>query len=1041
MKCISMVVRSLVLFAAFGLATAAQAKNTYWKGGSGNWSDPNMWDGGVPVNWDYVFMNPTGPNDAITNDIPNLIIQDLKSSTSDQPLRLYGEKLRINGGMYLENIAAKAEIHLEVQFTNVSGGYLRTWPAQSWTGNENNVIVVLEFFKPVSCLQTDGATRVPLVCNQQTTKYGAVIFHDIFMASSITHNYQEFVFRCYGPCDVTSLQLGYSCGLMLQLYTTENALGEVRLGQYVRHPFAMTAGAIPEDFVFRFREGTYDNNENESGRYRLRGDQTADRIHSPAPVKDGKFYNSDYIDVAAAGDRVSLTLKASQGDETWAELRKGLSLVYAPLGVFTQTFQGRVHRMDGTITVKGGEVVSAGTNSFPNVTAIEIDGGAFKVDTSAAKSLAAVTSLKVDNGSFTTTASASGSPFDSAALEVEIGASGQLVLAAGTGFFASRLCARGVWPKAGVYTGVGYGTDGVTEVDWISGAGQVTVVNAGITSWKGAVSGNWSDSANWTDGLPDATKTAAITAIGSAYSVTVSDAVQLNGGTVILGNGGTLRVPAGGSFVFTPQAATDKVRLLTGGLIAVEGGTCTLNVNGLGVSPLSQEGGKVEVSSGTFGPGTDGHGNATFRFGDGGADFSGTGVFAGNSDLFEGGSAGGGTNIYTVSDEATLGNLQTLRLGDAPGTAVMNWSTTAPFAGTGGSLGVGYNALVGYDRGLAVLNVSSAFAVGAMGMKIPGSSSLNQVPAGNIYGTLNILPGGSVTVEGEGASGTSWTSTQAMGIGIGYGMTTSAGFSARPYVGELNVSAAATLTSQYGDIIVGSGHGIGTLTVNGTAAFNLVDHASYRPFERSFVVGLCGGYGFCSVTNGGVLTAGCPAFVGGCSLGRFPQGAQFNGYGSLGKGNPGAIFWRARGAFAVADGTVELRGGLTVGTSGFGSVSVLGSRGSFSTASLELTTEKDPESDSDLKGSELRFVADEQGVKKISVAGAVTIDPAAKLVVDLTDLPAVTRKIPLITCASRSGDFGEVSVIGCDDPKVTVSWKGNCLAVRGEPKGLILICR
>ena len=145
----------------------------------------------------------------------------------------------------------------------------------------------------------------------------------------------------------------------------------------------------------------------------------------------------------------------------------------------------------------------------------------------------------------------------------------------------------------------------------VSASGEVTTL--GETYWKTATSGDWSDSAKWTAGVPTVDHEARITTRGDSYTVTadtsipvapsimlrnaqdaatatlsVGDGVSLSsaGNGLAVGAGGRFSVGAGGAYVFSNEAAvtstfSDPVVTVTdGGQFVTSGSTSFTNFSG-----------------------------------------------------------------------------------------------------------------------------------------------------------------------------------------------------------------------------------------------------------------------------------------------------------------------------------------------------------------------------------------------------------------------------------------------------------------------------
>ena len=118
------------------------------------------------------------------------------------------------------------------------------------------------------------------------------------------------------------------------------------------------AGAMPVSTVLTFGTDSWPNGAGCS--YRLVGfDQTCDRIESAFPADgSGKVY--DTFAVGGDGNPHTLTLRGSGDALCSVKLQDAISLVWDPVGDFTQTFADRVHTTTGSLAVKGGTLTVTG---------------------------------------------------------------------------------------------------------------------------------------------------------------------------------------------------------------------------------------------------------------------------------------------------------------------------------------------------------------------------------------------------------------------------------------------------------------------------------------------------------------------------------------------------------------------------------------------------------------------------------------------------------------------------------------------------------
>ena len=110
-----------------------------------------------------------------------------------------------------------------------------------------------------------------------------------------------------------------------------------------------------------------------------------------------------------------------------------------------------------------------------------------------------------------------------------------------------------------------------------------------------------------------------------------------------------------------------------------------------------------------------------------------------------------------------------------------------------------------------------------------------------------------------------------------------------------------------------------------------------------------------------------------------------------------------------------------MGAEGTGVVSVVGSSASLFSVGRDLVlTNEAAFVAGGAETATLRFKADANGVTPIAVAGKLVVTPQAKLEVDLTDFDIRTAEyLPLLTCASKEGDFGAGQITLTGDQAAT----------------------
>ena len=169
--------------------------------------------------------------------------------------------------------------------------------------------------------------------------------------------------------------------------------------------------------------------------YLLNGyNQVANRISGAKPPKD--------VDYISTTNTASLLLVGTDDAETYSCTRGDLTLIWAPTGDYTQAFLDRDHKTTGRLVVSNGTLRVGGTATFKSVPAVEVAGGRFLVDSSAAASLSGVRRVEVATGA-TFEVAMDASPLADSAVDFVLGADSRLVFPAGTVLRVNSLTVAG----------------------------------------------------------------------------------------------------------------------------------------------------------------------------------------------------------------------------------------------------------------------------------------------------------------------------------------------------------------------------------------------------------------------------------------------------------------------------------------------------------------------------------------------------------------------------------------------------------------------
>ena len=813
----------------------------------------------------------------------------------------------------------------------------------------------------------------------------------------------------YGPVKARIVKPGeqYSGGETFAFYSSANSWEAV---PYIYGTLiAGGDGVLPSDLVFRWQEnGGKDYTDEGNHCYRLRGDQTCDRIESKAVISSAgviRWRNRIYSDAK----HVTLTLRGTASATSYgaliSESSRRLNLVWDPVGDFTQTIADIRQTMIGEIAVKGGTFASAGTNGFPYVTALRIaDGAKF-----------AVTASEYN---------AAANPFTGATKPtLALVGSGTIEVGSGVTVPFSTGWARGVLLSVGTYQAMD-GTDATAKkVPWVTGDGlvQITAAEDG-TSWAdAAVSGDWNDPANWSNGLPDPAKPVYLTAEGGDYTVTMKNGdvwpqnliirganakllvgagqtVEFDGSSVTasvsIEEGGTLSVAGsltltefkgtfaigsttsatsrlevvtGGSVYYAPRYKNEyPIAVNVGGAVDVAGGVLTVPAYGSSANALALRGGAL-LSSGAgqvvvgpykLEPSADW---TSVSFGAGVIDFAGTTVVPNRGSLYAnvtfGPSTAGETLQATFRDAAVYG-LRT------DGLVVGSPNTKTSLAFDSSSTGhtcLGYRVRVRAEgeTGEAELRVSNGKVWNdGRGIDIADDNKADVVTHGRLVQT-----GG--WIYNYAANG-GWTDAgKPNGFTVGYGANAS-GTAGRVAFGEAFLSGG-TNQNVNGMTLVGTGYGEGTVVQTG--GFNWHDSTT-----EAFGIGAAGGLGRWTVSNG-TLRVKADAYIGGFSTNIFVKTFSKPIYRW-----PDTLH-DAEGTLTVAGGEVEFQKNLVLGADGCGTVDVIGSSGTFTVGGDLVFSNHVANAQS---GGTVNFVFDADGIRPLTVNGKAKFLSGAKMTVDVS---------------------------------------------------------
>lgn len=870
------------------------------------------------------------------------------------------------------------------------------------------------------------------------------------------------------------------------LYSDDNEWGnaEVDTSNIV---MAKSQGVLPTNSVFGLggTAVTAGNGILNLGNF----DVTIDRLNDSsaglnkyAPsTSAGGLITSTAGEISGSATPVTLTMKATADGTTAFLVQNDVSLVWDPQGggdhtlTFTNSTSARASTTKGSIRVKGGKVRLSGVAAFPNVTDVAVDAGAkFEVASSAAKPL-------------------------SQAARLSLGTDAKLVVPQGVSFTVGMVSVNGEFVADDTYSGTGDNAVGWIEGEGevtVSSADVCVWKDAVSGSWSDATKWNNGRVPDGTEHgvyiYNDSAEDFAVTIssplgsfptnffvrnlCGGHTTLSMSADVSATRASIFVGEGGTVKVNEGVRFCHTSSGSPAcSVAIGPGGQWLNEGGE-TVFTNFYGkftVSGTSQKAGRFDMRDGTFlfcstgseypitisANGVVDLRDGTFKLPHHGNNLlsdlnveGGTLYLSNTTFLAErvmGGSVcfGTGETVFDGTSSFSLANGSRHLLPNAAGeTARFVMRGNAVFSQSGYNqsfywfIGCGpydktvlsgkavfdYEAgdsvgqrpfYVGYKDGEAELNVKSGLMrVHSKGIVVAQGTASSEV---GVNARVSVAAGAAMNVTGSINKG--WDAdTRICGISVGAGHDSP--LAGHPFDGRMEV--AGGVTNDYGHTVIGWGKGIGTYVQNGGETCLRQDPLyGVRPITA---IGLGGGIGRLIVSNGTFKVANNKMFVGGC-----PK-SEMSCYNGTWQHDLPA---NAEGALTVAGGTFSAQD-LFVGAYGYGTIEMVGTRGSFTAKNLVLSNDT---------SSVVRFVAGPDGFSPVNVTGELAVTDGASVVVDLSGYTGSSNTFRLFNFASSSGDLESMPVTLLDADGV--SSKECALVKKGSAldftivRGMMIIVR
>ena len=336
----------LSAFAAF----AASAKICTWTGGSGKWSESAKWEGGeTPAVGDTVDIRNGTAGAVIENDISGLVLSRL-IVTGSASCTLKGQGVTLTDANALSNGVAGTRCELPLAL-NAQKPYLYTYDKMVFAGDISAPVATeLRFWytrKAAYQVTVSGAVTAPnaniaVMPNNQVERdvsYRAFTFSGKITAASLFKNTSSESIRG-----------------QVYLGSSDNEIGTVTAPYANIH---CDKANVMKNSVLCFGYCESDGR----GSYRIWDhSQTIDRFEGSESTRN---------DAAVRGSTGTampvITMEATADSYCPARFISRVSLVWAPKGDYTLTFgKNREHTTPGTIAVKGGCAVLAGSSSFRN---------------------------------------------------------------------------------------------------------------------------------------------------------------------------------------------------------------------------------------------------------------------------------------------------------------------------------------------------------------------------------------------------------------------------------------------------------------------------------------------------------------------------------------------------------------------------------------------------------------------------------------------------------------------------------------------------
>jgi len=1038
----------------FGVAAVRAADVYWWKGSAGDhkWSTADNWAVGS-LEGDTATEAPTNGQDVwlvgyagetIINDVDGVTLNSLHTTNqvdTTHPVMLIGKPLTLS-----------ATYKCYTRTTNEVGLVFTTTSAVSIYGANNyNVIRGGISAENAISLTFSNARDLGYDCPIFNV-YGAVNVPKGSVRAAQGNSATSF----YGPVTAVTLYSGQYYGNgHVHLYAIGNNIGTVYASKYNICNFNAANGFVNNPLLcWDWNNDTDSNGET----FRFYGDLTIDHFESTT-LQSAEVSNVKRA-IGAASGISTVTMKATTNSNTSASYNDKLSLVWDPQGDYTFMNTNRISTMTGTITVKRGRMVVAGTANFTKLTGITVeDGAAFEAaSTSAATTFPLLTTLTLGRNARFDVTNTTSTVF---AQDVTL-----LVLAEGAKLYIGRdieLKFTGV-NRDGVY--LASTNFSAATCDWIEGEGTVTTPAVStLTSWKTPADGDWSTEANWSHGVPAAGKETYLTIQGGTYTARVDVASLVNGRTtlgntdgnesaLLVGNdlaiadGNWLQINAGGAYVqtngvseFRNTAEARRTTVNEGGLWRLEG-TATNRFLTSDSGFFTLAGGRIEIADQAelYFENIQHAYNQYSALDAGRIDISGNGVLK-----YSSAQNSMANNIrdaeIIVRDNAkfvfTYASFASKANGEFRLVVTNNASYRASactYVGYNGYSAVpshcrqifdfhtdvspsnyfGWTGFVGVNAsGYSEVNIHEGAMVqlgGGYGCRIGACSGKSDKSVCSPTGVVNVA--GTARVEGNYYS--TYIQQNKAGYNAFYGLLVGGGYQLyyediynnrvhrelptdSRMKGIVNIAPTGSFLLWQGMLAVGIGTG-------GDGEINIDGGTFTKARDGNTAIGMGGGKGAVTITGGGRMDAYGTLFIGGVRTNDFESVVYYDDW-YVDDGAPASLR-DAEGTLRVVNGVYRQAGGaakIVVGAEGTGMIEI-GSNGVVQAEHVVMSNGVQ---------SVLRFVAGANGFGYLDAQKSLSICDGQRVEVDLTEYAGSKTKHQLVKFSGTNENF-RVDVLQLD---------------------------